>query len=231
MYLSKIELRRNITPNDIVSLYGWDGYQIHKMVWNLFSDGPDRKRDFLYRHETARGTPIFYTVSSRKPYDQDNLWNIKVKEYHPKINKMEHLAFSLRVNPIVSKRDENNRQHRHDVVMEAKNQIHFKGLPQKERPHLATLVQEAGLAWLKSRENNHGFCVTNDYINPGVRVDGYYQYKFHKENGGKGIKFSTLDFNGILMVTDPNAFIQKALFGGVGPAKGFGCGLMLVRRI
>ncbi len=31
-------------------------------------------------------------------------------------------------------------------------------------------------------------------------------------------------------VTDPVAFVEKCLFGGIGPAKGFGCGLMLVRR-
>jgi hypothetical protein len=32
-------------------------------------------------------------------------------------------------------------------------------------------------------------------------------------------------------VIDPAIFIDKCLFDGIGPAKGFGCGLMLVRRM
>ena len=39
----------------------------------------------------------------------------------------------------------------------------------------------------------------------------------------------TLDFGGILTVVDPERFIE-ALYQGVGSAKAFGCGLMLVRR-
>jgi len=32
-------------------------------------------------------------------------------------------------------------------------------------------------------------------------------------------------------VADPAIFVEKCLFKGIGPAKGFGCGLMLVKRI
>jgi CRISPR system Cascade subunit CasE len=34
-----------------------------------------------------------------------------------------------------------------------------------------------------------------------------------------------------MVVTDAGAFCQKALFQGIGPAKSFGCGLLLVRRL
>ncbi len=44
------------------------------------------------------------------------------------------------------------------------------------------------------------------------------------------IRFSTLDFEGILTVENTNEF-TRMLFAGIGPAKAFGCGLMLVRRI
>ncbi|MBE9580954.1 MAG: type I-E CRISPR-associated protein Cas6/Cse3/CasE [Proteobacteria bacterium] len=42
--------------------------------------------------------------------------------------------------------------------------------------------------------------------------------------------FSSVDFLGDLEITDVKKF-TKALFGGLGRAKAFGCGLMLVRRI
>ena len=41
---------------------------------------------------------------------------------------------------------------------------------------------------------------------------------------------STLDFSGLLTVTAPEKFLS-ALYGGIGPAKGFGCGLLLVKRV
>jgi CRISPR system Cascade subunit CasE len=44
------------------------------------------------------------------------------------------------------------------------------------------------------------------------------------------IRFSAVDFSGELLVTDPKLF-QQALFDGLGHAKAFGCGLLLVRRI
>lgn len=231
MYFSLIRLRRDVSPKEIAGLVRGDGYSLHKLVWNLFSDGPDRKRDFLYRYETVNDWPTFYAVSARKPEGSSGLWEIHAKKYEPKLSKGEQLAFSLRVNPIRSKRDENNHQHRHDVVMEAKSRLGFKELPHHNRPHVATLIQEAGFAWLKAREKDHGFLVSDDKEKTTVRVDGYCQHKVYKRKGGKLITFSTLDFNGLLTVTDPTTFVESSLFGGLGPAKGLGCGLMLVRRI
>ena len=43
------------------------------------------------------------------------------------------------------------------------------------------------------------------------------------------MSFSTLDFDGILTVNDPAAFLL-ALSRGFGAAKAYGCGLMLIRR-
>jgi CRISPR system Cascade subunit CasE len=59
-------------------------------------------------------------------------------------------------------------------------------------------------------------------------VDGYRTWRQHF--GSKGIELATVDFEGTLEVADPARFLD-ALVRGVGPAKAFGCGLMLVRRI
>lgn len=230
MYISLMRLRRSISPDDIAELSGTDGYQIHKLIWKIFSDGPARKRDFLYRYESARGWPTFYTVSERKPVDPNNVWDIRTKRYEPRILKGAKLSFMVRVNPVRSKRDDHGCQHRHDVIMEAKKRIGFKELPQDKRPHVATLVHESGMSWLKAREGEYGFCVKDDKENPSVRADGYYQHKLYKGKGAFPIAFSTLDFTGVLTVADKDVFVEKCLFGGIGPAKGFGCGLMLVKR-
>jgi CRISPR system Cascade subunit CasE len=231
MYFSQIRLRRNVSPREAAALCRGGGYQTHKLIWNLFSDGPDRRRGFLYRSEEVKRLPAFYTVSDREPVDTTSAWDIQTKRYAPKISRGDRLSFTLRVNPIRSKRDENGRQHRHDVVMEAKKQVQFREMPQHERPHVATLVQDAGLAWIKAREEKYGFFVGGNKEEPGVRADGYRQHKLFKGKGARPVTFSTLDYNGILTVTDPDTFVKKTLFSGIGPAKAFGCGLMLVRRI
>ena len=231
MYFSLIRLRRDVSSRDAAVLTRGCGYQMHKLVWNLFSDGPNRRRDFLYRFEKVKRLPTFYTVSERKPVDTSSVWNIKTKSYEPKISRGDRLSFTIRINPIRSKRDENGRQHRHDLVMEAKKQMSFKEMLQDERPYVATIVQDAGLAWIKAREKEHGFFVEGNKDKPEVRADGYRQHKLFKGKRTQPVTFSTLDCNGLLTVTDPDTFVKKTLFNGIGPAKAFGCGLMMVRRV
>jgi CRISPR system Cascade subunit CasE len=50
-----------------------------------------------------------------------------------------------------------------------------------------------------------------------------------QRKGEAPIRFSTLDFEGVLVVRDPARFIAKVATG-FGPQKAFGCGLMLLRR-
>ena len=227
MFFSMIRLRSDVFPKDVAALSRGGDYGLHKLVWDLFSDGPGRRRDFLYRFEKVKGLPTFYAVSVRTPIDKAGLWDVNSKPYTPNLVSGDRLSFMVRVNPILSKRDGNGRQQRHDVVMAAKNKIGFKNLPNEQRPHVATLIQEAGLEWLKSRENEYGFKVSES----GIRADGYCQHTLFKGKGAKPIKFSTLEFNGVLTVAEPATFVSKCLYTGIGPAKAFGCGLMLVRRV
>ena len=43
------------------------------------------------------------------------------------------------------------------------------------------------------------------------------------------LRFSTVDLSGELTVLEPEIF-ANALYDGIGHAKAFGCGLLLVRR-
>ena len=94
----------------------------------------------------------------------------------------------------------------------------FQVLPDA-RPPEAVLVQQEGYNWLESRAGRLGFSVERDL----VRADGYRQHRFRKWDGSQGVVISTIDFNGVLTVTDPDQF-EETLVTGVGPAKSFGCG-------
>jgi len=226
MYMSRIRLRPEVKNYPGFWKKAGDEYQLHNFIWDVFSDSPERKRDYLYRREDVQGLPSFLAVSAREPRLSSGLWDVTPKEYDPVIREGQRLYFSLRANAVRTKRDKDGRQHRHDVVMEAKSRLKAEGIPKDEWPIEADIVQRAGYVWLAMRGESNGFSVKSGEI----RADGYCQHRFLKPKGRNHVKYSTLDFTGVLTVTDPEAF-RNALYVGLGAAKGFGCGLLMVRPV
>lgn len=222
MYFSKLSIAPGAKDDPRLWRALGDVHSFHRLIWDLFADRPDRRRDFLYRVETGghAATPVVYTVSARPPQGDGGLWNIATKPYAPQVLKGQRLVFSLRVNPVVSRRDDKGRQQRHDVVMDAKRRLRRDGEP---LPPLAQLVQQAAGDWLRERAGKAGFAVEQGHL----RADGYRQQRWSK--GRRVISISTVDFSGMLLVKDSELF-RQTLFKGIGPAKGFGNGLLLVRR-
>jgi CRISPR system Cascade subunit CasE len=228
MYFSRISLQ----PNAITSPEFWKvttgPYQIHSMVWDLFADSENRKRDFIYRVDAILNKPVIYTVSQRKPIYLGNVWSLETKDYHPKIFKGQQLAFSLRANPIRTRwtapdAEGKRIQKRHDVVMDTKWALRSDGsLDAKYR--MADLVQYEGVRWLKEKGMKNGFTVENNQVLTGA----YRQHSFRQGMKNHQVTISTLDFTGLLEVTDPKLFLS-GLMNGIGPAKGFGCGMLMVR--
>lgn len=223
MYFSKIRLRKGISPRDITKLTKINGYKAHQLAWNFFADHPDRQRDFIYRHESAGRWPIFYTVSHRMPVNNTGFWEVQTKEYRPQLKSGQKLEFSIRVNPIRTRHNEKGKQKRHDVVMEEKLRLKNEG----KDFNLPEIAHEQGFQWMEKRSESYGFSLSSE----NIRIDGYRQQKYFRGKGNHPITFSTLDFNGILTVIRPEVFIRESLFNGIGPAKAFGCGLMLVKRL
>lgn len=223
MFFSKIVFNPSASANHSYWNSFADEYATHQMIWMLFSTAPDMKRDFLYRKDMEQKCPVIYAVSPLPPRDSSTLWNINTKVYAPVIRQGQTFSFLLRANPVVSKRDQNDKQHRHDVVMDAKKRITIE--PDREPPSMSDIIRDAGLAWLQKKANSHGF----DFDYDDVRTEGYHQNKFCKPNNGQRVSISTLDFTGSLTVTDAETFIDS-LFHGIGPAKSFGCGMLMIQR-
>jgi CRISPR system Cascade subunit CasE len=206
---------------------GNNGYGLHQAIWKLFQDPSVAQRDFLYRYETEEGKPVFYVVSQREPVPHRYTWEIRTKPYAPKVREGERLAFSLRANPVKAGKNETDGKYaRHDVVMAAKKRLKDAKTPRGLWPIEAQLIQEEGVNWLESRSEGYGFQISPDE----VRVEGYQQHRYSR-NKSKPIRFSTVDYEGFLTVTDPELFVIKGLFRGVGHCKAFGCGMLMVRRV
>lgn len=188
----------------------------HRLAWALFTDGPKRTRDFLWREETPGQ---FIALAARRPVPMADLFEIECKPFEPTLVPGDVLAFTLRANPVVSHSTKpGQRGKRHDVVMDALRRLP-DGQHAEARFDTAT---NAGRAWLSRQAATHGF--RSDV----VAVDSYQPVRIPRDDGGM-IQFSQLEFTGKLTVTDPDLFLA-AVKAGFGRAKAFGCGLMLIRR-
>lgn len=214
MFFSKMTFNTTNLPYESIG----NEYFVHQMIWMAFSDNQDRKRDFLYRIEHSDKPPVVYAVSERSPFQSTRFWSIETKKYQPQIFIGLQLGFQLRANPTFKREGK-----RHDVVMDNKINIK-KEAGNKSNTRISEIMYTAGQEWLTSKSIKNGFQVCQ------LRVDGYRQHRLYKNNGRQEIKYSTIDFTGILTVVDKELFL-KSLFQGVGPAKGFGCGLLMVKRI
>lgn len=206
-------------------------YAEHQWLWQFFPSSQDQQRDFIFRRHVLNSIPRFYVVSRRQPLETRAAWQVQSQGYYPKLMVDQHLSFQLCANPVVTKKNDAGKSQRHDVVMQAKKKLlmgHAFGADAKwnewsdesNKPLLYELVQKSCIDWLQSRASVNGFTVI------AASVDAYQQNRA----GKRDIRFSTVDFSGELRVTDPELF-RQVLFNGLGHAKAFGCGLLLVKRM
>lgn len=223
MFLSKVTLKQGPKLFELLKRKkGTDGYAAHQLLWNLFPNDGDKKRDFLFHKDDKESIPSFFVMSQKKPVSIGAL-SVQTKPFTPKLSVGQKLAFTLVANPVVArKKDGKKHSKKHDVWMDTKKQAKENGLSGDK---LVQLCETASKEWLIRQGERCGFAISKD----AIIVDGYQQNRFYKGKGEKTIRFSSIHYEGILKVTDPVSFI-KMLGEGLGKSKAFGCGLMLVRK-
>lgn len=197
---------RSIGANDN---YGW-----HQRIWECFPDAPDSSRDFLTRIDALESSMRLWILSRRKPVRPD--WcpegSFALKEISRSFLSHSRYAFDLRANPTrtpVAKgsdgkpllRPDGKRAHGRRVLLTKREDIH---------------------AWLLRKASDSGFKVlAAPPLEIGPVVECHFRAKdrsgFH---GG-------VQFRGALEVEDREKFIH-AYCSGIGSAKGFGFGLLLL---
>lgn len=248
MWLSRLELRTDAPERpafwrEVASPGG-----AHRALWKVYSRSPEQARDFLFRQDEGRaggaGRVRFIVLSSQPPAgDEEGIWSIEAKPFAPAIKPGDRLAFSLRASPTIKRpagppgSERTAQGKRHDVVRD-----HFLRSAGDGRPiELSQAIEEAGMRWLSAKAALGGFDLPEEaqdeedddmsFAAVGcntVRIDGYRRHRVFRA-GGSPIRFSTLDFEGVLVVREPARFIEQVV-SGFGSQKAFGCGLMLLRR-
>lgn len=224
-YLTRARLRRDVSPTALVPLLkgkarapGRSNHSGHHLVGYLLANGADRRRDYLWR-EVEPGT--FYILSERHPHDPHDLFDLgESKCFAPELSAGDWLSFSLRANPLVRRRTPYRAGNvKQDVVMHALRK-HPRGVRASYRMEVA---REAGFEWLAKQAAKAGFVLEREH----VTVDRYERHRIERD-GSAPMSFSTLEFEGVLRVAEPEAVLSRIRYG-FGGAKAYGCGLMLIR--
>ncbi len=224
MYLHKITIDRETLRRDR-KIYQ-DVYLLHKKIWELVSRNENQKRDFLYRveYDAYQNIKHIYLLAPNQISSQKSIKIAVSPRYQPQLETGEFLFFKLRANPII-KRKENGKAKEYSLVMDAKHQFKKNGQNYQEQFSLDELIHDVGMKWLIRKGEQHGFSVKQFE----VRTNNDCEYSV-KLPGKKVFTLRTLDFEGKLKIVDADQF-KKSLFNGIGSAKAFGCGMMMVKKI
>lgn len=224
MYLSKVQFDpARLRCRDLAIHH--DLFREHQMIWELFDNRSDTRRDFLYRREDRPGQlPFYYLLSAREPLGGEGM-RIDTKPYEPLLRVGDRLTFSLRANAVVTRKpdDHSKRRIRRDIIEARVDHYEAQFPAPEDRPPPAVIHQEAAEQWMNRQGAQHGFRLDT------LRVSNHQYHKINKPGDSNPRRFTSLDLDGLLTVEDPAA-LRNALFGGLGRSKAFGCGLLLVRR-
>jgi len=228
LVLVKAKLRRDLSANALAALLvpaesGAQTGAAHRLIWALFADTPERRRDFLWRQI---GPGEFLVLASRPPADPHALFQLQHKPFAPGLHAGQRLAFNLRVNPVVAEARPGQRGKRRDVVTRAIAALPTQPDPEKRRAARFAAMQAATGKWLAQQGMQNGFSPETQADRLRVDEEDWVQIP---RSGRSVISFLAIGLQGVLTVDDPVKFLTR-LAAGFGAARAFGCGLMLIRR-
>jgi CRISPR system Cascade subunit CasE len=207
MYISRVEIPWEVARNP---------YDLHRQLWRLFP-GEDRetrecseqdRQGFLFRVEDqGTGRPARLLVQSRRaPVRTDGLLLLGSREIQPTPSVGQRLAFVLTANPV-------------KTITDAERAA--KPGKQSEKCRVPLIKEDAQRDWLARKLATAATLESADIL-PHAPL--YFR------KGKRAGKLVTCTFEGVLRVDAPEQ-LARLLENGIGPAKSFGCGLLLVRRL
>lgn len=244
-YLSKIAINpRRRAGHALLS----NPHQLHAAVLTGLANQPVRER-VLWRVEsnTAHRTDLLVLTENRPSWQglvEKAGWpgadggEPLIADYTPLLERLavgREFAFRLTANPVQSVQRPDRPSTEQNTRMEPS-----EGAPARHRGfRVAHRTAAQQLDWLLGRSQRHGFTIpateTATGIDiatdipvipaPAVALTARDVLRFRKRHDGPHVTISTATFQGRLRVTDTDA-LRTALLGGIGPAKGYGQGLL-----
>jgi CRISPR system Cascade subunit CasE len=224
MFLSKLvlNLRCSQARRDLVRVY-----ELHRTLMNGYPYSRVRDRcDLLFRVEPSRTGPPVVLVQTRDAPDWSRLpagYLLRRADSKPlelPVAAGQRLRFRLRANPTkrVAAKDER-----------------LGGVMAGKRVGLADVVEQ--VRWLLRKAEAGGFRIPGEWVDarrpetgepvqvPNFRVDVVPDGRDRNGKPGHAGEFLTVRFDGLLVVTNPEAF-RATVAAGIGSGKAFGFGLL-----
>jgi CRISPR system Cascade subunit CasE len=188
--------------------------KLHAAVLAAFPESREQADEgrVLWRVDPGAHDAVLYVVSPDKP-DLTHLvetvgrptYGWQTRDYGPFLDRLavgDRWAFRLLANPV------------HNVPV--------PGGGRGRRVGHVTVDQQT--EWFRRAADRHGFAVVDGSVGePDLVLRSRRTLRFRRKD--KLVTLSTALFEGALRVEDPAA-LRAALVGGVGPGKGYGCGLL-----
>ncbi len=207
----------------------FDSYAWHKKLWECYPDAPDAKRDFLTRIDQLEGAFRLWLLANRKP-DRPK-WcdaeNFALKEIAASFLTHRYYAFDLRAN--ATKCIDQLGPDGKKLLRQNGKRTKGKRVPLVDREELRAWLIQKGKVRCRDRDTgldvSGGFRIVEDKpLEISTMVENYFRKKEHTGYHG-GVQF-----RGVLEVTDRDKFIDSYQ-SGIGSAKGFGYGLLLLAPV
>jgi CRISPR system Cascade subunit CasE len=189
-------------------------YEFHQEVWGFFPGYQRGDRRFIYRVEPG----CIYSISEDQPLDTTGKWLVSTTTpYNPQVYKGLVLEFLVRAN-LTSKKGSG----KHGIIMDYVHSLRQSGKSQSEWPTAEDIRLKACSAWFSRNVDRLGFSVNN------FQIDQQRDVQFLNQRTQDIMKHQVLDIRGVLTVVDPEKCLYS-LFKGIGSARGFGYGMVLVK--
>lgn len=204
-------------------------YEMHCSVYAAFPEvlPPDERVLYRVDEHPASGTPMLLVQSHGAPdWTRANalpgylLSPAECKAFTIALVPGQVYAFRLRANPTVKKATREEQPVPHPGWVAAQRAARDRGEPVRSGngTRLGLAREEEQRAWLERQAKRCGFAVQACTVLPeGLQHAG--------RHGGRRMSHLAVRYEGVLEVTD-GALMERALQQGIGPAKGFGFGLL-----
>lgn len=209
-FLSQTEIR----GEEALKMGLVDPYQMHKRIWDALPYDPGAKRDFLFRSDVSNDVVRILLLSERIPTNSCEMeW--KTTELAPSFLGHGTYRFRLRANPT-------HRCKTYDIERGEEKHRRFALLGKEEiREWFLRKFTDAGCEIRNIEED--GVKIHDLEVSPPKRL------RFNNRSAKKGTIYA-VDASGSFIVRDEAAF-RAAFDAGIGPAKGFGFGLLILQPV
>jgi len=225
-WLARLDIDEEIVRNEGI----WDNYAWHKRLWEeCFPNAPDADRDFLTRIDRLEREFQIWILAQRKP--QCPKWcpsnSFALKEIAASFLSHRYYAFVLRANPVktIVRRGPNGET----LLRPNGKRKSGKRMPLVKDDELRAWLERKGK--VRCRDQDTGLEVPGGFRivdKKPLEISPMEESHFSKK--GHSAYHGGVQFRGTLEVTDPDKFAETYQ-SGIGSAKSFGFGLLLLAPI